>query len=73
MDAQDVLALSRVVGHGSLSQKLAIAARLRWAVVNLTVNERHAILASLGNTSGDLEELRERLLESHPWRLRERL
>jgi hypothetical protein len=73
VDDDVVLQLARAVRPSALSQKLHLAATLHWPVVNLTAAERHTILAILDDAPAALEGLRDKLLESPSWRLRERI
>ena len=65
--------LIAAVQHKALSRKLSTAYRLRSPVVNLTIAERHTILAVLEEQPPGLEELRERLLTDEAWLPRERV
>jgi hypothetical protein len=64
-----VLRLTAAIQHKALSRKLSMAYRLRSPVVNLTVAERHTILAVLEEQPPGLDALRERLLTDQAWLL----
>lgn len=73
VEDRDVLRLAGAVQHRALSRKLDMAWTLRSPVLNLTVSERDTILATLVDAPTGLEALRDLLLESQAWHLRERL
>ena len=68
-----VLRLAEALRHRALSHKLRMACTLRSPVVNLTVTERHTILAVLHDPPPGLEGLRTLILENPQWMLYERL
>jgi len=68
-----VLQLAEALPHRPLAHKLRMACTLRSPVVNLTVAERHSILAVLSDPPPPLEELRELVLDHPQWVLYERL
>ena len=68
-----LLRLARAVDQPALAGKLTMAYTLRSAVVNLTTDERQAILAALDSRPAGLEALHSQLREHAAWRLRERL
>jgi hypothetical protein len=73
VDDEMVQRLIAAVQHKALSRKLRMAYRLRSPVLNLTVAERHTILAVLDEQPPGLEALRELLLADEAWLLRERV
>lgn len=68
-----VLRLAEALRDKALSRKLRMACTLRSPVVNLTLAERHAILAVLGDPPLSLEGLRELILANPRWMLYPRL
>jgi uncharacterized protein (DUF1778 family) len=64
-----VLRLAEALRHKALSRKLSIACTLRSPVVNLTVAQRHAILAVLDPPPPGLEGLRKLILANPRWML----
>lgn len=68
-----VLRLAESLQDRGLSRKLRMAFTLRSSVVNLTVAERHAILAILNDPPAGLDGLREVILANPKWAIYERL
>lgn len=68
-----VLRLAEALQHKALSRKLSTAYTLRSPVVNLTVAERHAILALLNDPPPGLAGLRKLVLANPRWVLHEPL
>ena len=68
-----VLRLAEALRHRALSHKLSTACTLRSPVVNLTVAERHAILALLNHPPPGLANLRKLVLANPRWVLDEPL
>ena len=67
-----VLRLAEALRHGALSRKLSMACTLRSPVVNLTMAERHAILAVVDAPPPSLKGLRELILANPGWMLHQR-
>ena len=62
-----VLRLAEALRDNVLSRKLRMACTLRSPVVSLTLAERHAILAVLGDPPPSLESLRTLIVANPRW------